>query len=175
MRKFLLSILGILCSILYVFHTVYTACLLIGLAPVSQPLMAAGGFLFLLLLVHMLLSLPFALGRMFRSGRVFLRLNLRAVLQYAAGVLLIVFACVHVPYFYHRPGPVTLILMLLMLAACAAHLFLSFPHSLITLGLLHEESGQKKAAVLSAVLIFLPTAFAMIAMILYYPHFYTGG
>ncbi len=175
MRKIIAALLGLLSVLLYAIHALYAAVLMVGLVPFHIMIVILGIVLVLALLIHAILIIPFALKQMIKSGHYYLKVNFINFLQFISGVLLIVFTLYHSYYLSHQPNLISLIFIILTLAAFGIHLYFGVPRAFITLGYIREESDMRKAKIISFFLTILPTLIAIIAFILYYPHFYTGG
>ena len=117
MRKKIASALGIMNAVLFIVHAIAAVGFLTGRIPDSQVILRLGRILITGILLHALLSLPPALFRMLRSGRLYLRLNFRTVMQQITGVLTVIFTCFHPYYLAHTPTPFLLVLIVISLSA----------------------------------------------------------
>ena len=174
MRKKIASALGIMNAVLFIVHAIAAVGFLTGRIPDSQVILRLGRILITGILLHALLSLPPALFRMLRSGRLYLRLNFRTVMQQITGVLTVIFTCFHPYHLAHTPTPFLLVLIVISLSAAGIHIFIGLPRYLITFGLLREEKQLASARTAALVLSLVPTLLAVAGFLLYYPNFRAG-
>ncbi|MCI1726919.1 MAG: hypothetical protein LKM35_04445 [Lachnospiraceae bacterium] len=125
-------------------------------------------------MIHVILSLPFVLVKLLKGGRLYIRLNRTSLIQYAAGLLLLVFAFSHIFYLVHQPEPWSCTLIILTMAMAGIHLFIAVPKSFITLGWLREDTDLKKAKIVAVFAGILPTILSIAAFLTYYPNYFRG-
>lgn len=175
MRKLIMSGIGLFNALLYLVHCTMAGCLLFSHLPLPPLLRILGRILISFLLLHAVLALPPLISKVMKSGRLYAKQNFLALLQYGAGILLIVFALFHVFYLTHQPGPASLVLISLALLAAGIHISLGVPKSIITFGLVREDASYIKMEIGSIVLFMIPTIYSIAAFISYYPNFYGGS
>jgi len=174
-RKLIVSILGLVCLILFDIHAIYASGLMLGIFSYSPYIKKLGVCLMVCLLIHASLSLPFVVFRFVKSRKIYARLNFYAIVQYTAGILIIVFLFYHTFYLAHKPDIVKLLIIIFTAAATGIHMFTGLAKSFVTLGLVREENGMKTAKTISFFITVLPALFTIAAFIYYYPQFYPGG
>jgi len=125
-------------------------------------------------MIHVILSLPFVLVKLLKGGRLYIRLNRTSLIQYAAGLLLLVFAFYHVFYLNHQPEPWSCALIAVTIAMAGIHIYIAIPKSFITLGWLREDTDLKKAKITAVFAGILPAILAIASFLTYYPHYWRG-
>jgi hypothetical protein len=175
LRKLTVSILGMICALLFFIHALYAAGLMLGILSFSVTLLILGRILVSLILVHAVLALPVMLSNTLRGGKKYISKNITYVIQEVMGIVLLIFVFYHTPYFNQEPSPLELSLIVITLAAVGIHIYIGLPKSFITLGWISDDSNMKAANILSFFLTIVPAAISIIAIIIYYPTFYTGG
>lgn len=174
MRKLLSTIFGLICVLLFIVHSFYASGLMFGFFTGTSVLRVLGRILITCLVIHALLSLPFVLVKLIKGGRLYIRLNKESLIQYAAGLLLLVYAFYHVFYIVRQPEPWSCALIVVTIAMAGIHLFIAIPKSFITLGWLREDTDLTKAKIIAVFLGILPTIMAIAAYLTYYPNYIRG-
>ena len=174
MRKMLSTIFGLICVLVFIVHSFYASGLMFGFFTLTPILLILGRILISCFMIHVILSLPFVIVKLLKGGRLYIRLNRTSLIQYAAGLLLLVFAFSHIFYLVHQPEPWSCALIILTMAMAGIHLFIAVPKSFITLGWLREDTDLKKAKIVAVFAGILPTILSIAAFLTYYPNYFRG-
>lgn len=168
------TIFGLICVLVFIVHSFYASGLMFGFFTLTPILLILGRILISCLMIHVILSLPFVIVKLLKGGRLYIRLNRTSLIQYAAGLLLLVFAFSHIFYLVHQPEPWSCALIILTIAMAGIHLFIAVPKSFITLGWLREDTDLKKAKIVAVFAGILPTILSIAAFLTYYPNYFRG-